>query len=160
VATVNALPVPPGVAPHFLSTMEQRLSLITLGVADYERAKTFYEAMGWSVAMDVQATAFFQAGGTILVLWAREKLAPDTGVVDDGATWGGITLAHNVRSREEVRAVIEEARKNGAEVTREPAETFYGGFAGVFRDLDGHAWEVAHNPGFGLDDHGNVVLPV
>ena len=139
--------------------MEQRLTLITLGVANYERAKAFYEAMGWSVAMDVEETAFFHAGGTILVLWSREKLADDTGVVDEGATWGGITLAHNVRSRDEVHAVIEQARASGAEVTREPAETFYGGFAGVFRDLDGHAWEVAHNPGFELDESGNVVLP-
>lgn len=140
--------------------MEQRLSLVTLGVADYERAKRFYEAMGWFAAMDVQETVFFQAGGTILVLWSRDKLAPDTGVVDEGATWAGITLAHNVRSREEVHSVIDDARRNGGEVTREPAETFYGGYAGVFRDLDGHAWEVAHNPGFGLDDGGNVVLPV
>jgi predicted lactoylglutathione lyase len=139
--------------------VEQRLSLITLGVADYERSKGFYEAMGWGVAMDVEETAFFRAGGTILVLWSRDKLAPDTGIVDDGATWGGITLAHNVRSREDVDRAIEQARSNGAEVTREPAETFYGGYAGVFRDLDGHAWEVAHNPGFELDDRGNVVLP-
>ena len=139
--------------------MEQRLSLITLGVAEYQRSKRFYEAMGWAVAMDVEETAFFRAGGTILVLWSREKLAPDTGVVDDGATWGGITRAQHVRSREEVHRVIEQARTNGADVTREPAETFYGGYAGVFRDLDGHAWEVAHNPGFELDDRGNVVLP-
>jgi predicted lactoylglutathione lyase len=139
--------------------VEQRLSLITLGVADYGRAKAFYEGLGWSVAMDVQETAFFYVGGTVLVLWSREKLAADTGVVDGGATWGGITLAHNVRSREEVQAVIEQARANGGDVTREPAETFYGGYAGIFRDLDGHAWEVAHNPGFELDDRGNVVLP-
>jgi hypothetical protein len=140
--------------------VEQRLTLITLGVADYGRAKSFYEAMGWTVAMDAEETAFFQAGGTILVLWSREKLAADTGVADVGATWGGITLAHNVRSREEVHAVIDDARRNGAEVTREPAETFYGGYAGIFRDLDGHAWEVAHNPGFELDGRGSVVLPV
>ena len=139
--------------------MEQRLSLITLGVVDYERSKAFYEAMGWAVAMDVQETAFFYAGGTVVVLWARDKLAPDTGIEDNGATWGGITLAHNVRTRDEVHEVIEQARANGGEVTREPAETFYGGYAGVFRDLDGHAWEVAHNPGFTLRDNGAIVLP-
>ena len=83
----------------------------------------------------------------------------DSGVADDGSRWGGITLAHNVGSRDEVHAVIDEVRAAGAEIAREPAETFYGGYAGVFRDLDGHAWEVAHNPGFGLDDDGNVVLP-
>jgi len=135
------------------------VTLVTLGVADYARAKEFYEAMGWSPALDVEETAFFQANGVVLVLWARDKLADDMSVPDDGARWSGIALAHNVRSREEVHEVIEQARSNGAEVTREPSETFYGGYAGAFRDLDGHAWEVAHNPGFSLDDGGNVVLP-
>ncbi len=139
--------------------MEQRLTLVTLGVADYARAKAFYEALDWSVALDIEDTAFFQMNGVILVLWARDKLAPDLGIADDGARWGGIGLAHNVGSREAVHEVIEQARTNGAEITREPADTFYGGYAGVFRDLDGHAWEVAHNPGFGLDSEGNVVLP-
>ena len=139
--------------------MEPRISIVTLGVSDYPRAKAFYEALGWECTLDVEDTAFFQANGVVLVLWGRAKLAEDTGVVDDGATWGGITLAHNVRSRDEVDRVIEDARSNNAEIAREPDETFYGGYAGVFRDLDGHAWEVAHNPGFGLDDRGNVVLP-
>ena len=135
------------------------MTLVTLGVADYARAKEFYEALGWTAALDIQETAFFKANGVILVLWARDKLADDMGVPDDGARWSGIALAHNVRSREEVHRVIEQARENGAEITREPAETFYGGYAGAFRDLDGHTWEIAHNPGFGLDDDGNVVLP-
>ena len=135
------------------------MSLVTLGVSDYARAKAFYEALGWSPALDVQETAFFQAGGVVIVLWERGKLADDVGIPDEGARWSGIALAHNVRSREQVHEVIEQARRNGAEITREPAETFYGGYAGYFRDLDGHAWEIAHNPGFGLDDEGNVVLP-
>jgi predicted lactoylglutathione lyase len=139
--------------------VEQRLSLVTLGVADYARAKAFYESLGWSPALDVEDTAFFQANGSILVLWGRDKLAEDMGIPDDGARWGGIALAHNVESRDEVHEIIELARKNGAEITREPAETFYGGYAGVFLDLDGHAWEIAHNPSFGLDEDGNVVLP-
>jgi predicted lactoylglutathione lyase len=139
--------------------VEQRVSLVTLGVSDYARAKAFYEALGWSVALDIEDTAFFQANGSVLVLWAREKLAEDTGISDQGARWGGIVLAHNVRSREEVHEVIEQARSNGAEIAREPSETFYGGYAGAFLDLDGHPWEVAHNPGFGLDDDGNIVLP-
>jgi uncharacterized protein len=139
--------------------MKQSVSLVTLGVADYPRAVAFYEALGWRVALDVQETAFFEANGVVLVLWGREKLAADTGIADDGATWGGVTLAHNVGSRDEVHGVIEGARNAGAEIAREPAETFYGGYAGVFRDLDGHAWEVAHNPGFGLADDGSVVLP-
>lgn len=138
--------------------MKQAVSLVTLGVSDYERAKTFYEALGWSVALDIEETAFFQANSVVLVLWSRDKLAEDSGIADDGATWGGIALAHNVGSREEVDEVVEQARANGATVTREPAETFYGGYAGVFRDLDGHAWEIAHNPGFGLASDGSILL--
>lgn len=139
--------------------MKQSISIVTLGVANYERAKSFYEALGWTVTLDIEETAFFQANGVVLVLWSREKLAQDTGVDDDGSRWGGITLAHNVGSRDAVHEVIEAARANGATITREPAETFYGGFAGAFRDLDGHAWEIAHNPGFRLKDDGSVVLP-
>jgi uncharacterized protein len=139
--------------------MKQSVSLITLGVADYERAKAFYAAIGWSPAMDVEETAFFQANGVVLVLWGRDKLAADMGIADDGARWGGIALAHNVASDEEVDRLIEEARANGAEISREPARTFYGGYAGCFRDPDGHVWEVAHNPGFGLADDGTVILP-
>jgi predicted lactoylglutathione lyase len=139
--------------------VEQRLTLLTLGVADYARAKAFYEALGWTVALDIEETAFFEAGGTILTLWGRDKLASDMRVPDDGASWSGIALAHNVRSRDEVHAVIAQARGLGAEITREPEDTFYGGYAGVFRDLDGHVWEVAWNPGFGLDAEGRVLLP-
>jgi hypothetical protein len=139
--------------------MEPRLTIVTLGVSDYRRAKSFYEALGWVCSLDIEETAFFQANGVILVLWSRAKLAADSGIVDEGARWGGVTLAHNVRSRDEVHRVIEDARASGAEVTKEPQDTFYGGYAGVFRDLDGHAWEVAHNPGFDLDAEGNIVLP-
>jgi predicted lactoylglutathione lyase len=139
--------------------VKQSLSLVTLGVADYDRSKAFYEALGWTVAMDVQETAFFRANGVVIVLWSREKLAADMGIPDDGSAFGGIALAHNVASRDDVHAVLDQARAAGASVVREPSETFYGGYAGVFRDLDGHAWEVAHNPGFGLLDDGSVELP-
>ena len=139
--------------------MKQSVALITLGVADYGRAKAFYEALGWTAAMDVEETAFFEANGVVLVLWGREKLATDMGIPDAGADWSGIALAHNVGSTDEVEAVIALARKNGAAITREPAETFYGGYAGCFRDLDGHVWEVAHNPGFELGSDGSVTLP-
>jgi hypothetical protein len=138
--------------------VRQSVSLITLGVSDYERAKAFYSALGWSPTLEIQETAFFEANGVVVVLWAREKLAADTGVADDGARWSAITLAHNVESRQEVDRVIEEARRSGGTITREPSETFYGGYAGVFRDLDGHAWEVAHNPGFGLKADGSIIL--
>ncbi len=139
--------------------MKQSISLVTLGVADYARAKAFYEALGWTTAMDVEETAFFQANGTVLVLWSREKLAKDLGIPDAGADFGGVALAHNVGSREEVHAIVDVARQSGGVVTREPTETFYGGYAGAFRDPDGHVWEIAHNPGFGLADDGSVALP-
>ena len=139
--------------------MKQSVSLVTLGVADYARAKAFYEALGWRAAMDVEETAFFRANGVVLVLWARDKLADDMGVHDGGARWSGIALAHNVGADAEVDDVIARARANGAEICREPAPTFYGGYAGAFRDPDGHVWEVAHNPGFGLNEDGSVVLP-
>ena len=138
--------------------MEQRVSLITLGVTDVSRARAFYQRLGWKVGLDVQETVFFQAGGLIDTLWARDKLAHDSGVVDPGG-WGGISLAYNVGSRGEVDRIIEEAREAGARISRAPAETFYGGYAGVFLDLDGHPWEVANNPGFGLLEDGTVRLP-
>ena len=138
--------------------MEQRVSLITLGVRDVAASRAFYERLGWRVGLDVQDTVFFQAGGLIIVLWGRDKLAEDSGVADGGG-WGGITLAHNVRSRDEVGRVIDEARAAGARVAREPAETFYGGYAGVFLDPDGHPWEIAHNPGFPLAEDGSIGLP-
>jgi predicted lactoylglutathione lyase len=138
--------------------MKQSIALITLGVADIERASAFYGALGWSPALEVEETVFFQANGVVLVLWGRDKLADDMGIADDRDGWGGIALAHNVGSREEVEAITERARDAGATVTREPAETFYGGYAAGFRDPDGHAWEIAHNPGFPLLPDGSVVL--
>lgn len=139
--------------------MKQAVSLITLGVRDFEAAKAFYESLGWTITVEIDETAFIQANGIVVVLWARDKLAEDSGIVDDGANWGGITLAHNVATRAEVDQVIAEARGAGATITREPSPTFYGGYAGVFCDLDGHAWEIAHNPGFGLEADGSIVLP-
>ncbi|HSL11917.1 MAG TPA: VOC family protein [Actinomycetota bacterium] len=138
--------------------MEQRISLVTLGVADVARARAFYEALGWRAGLDVGETVFFEAGGLIVTLWSREKLADDSGVRDGGG-WGGITLAHNVRSEDEVDAVIEQARAAGAWIAKEPAATFYGGYAGVFVDPDGHAWEVAWNPSFPLAGDGSIRLP-
>ena len=139
--------------------MEQRVSLVTLGVQDLERSLRFYEAMGWRGQV-VEGTAFFQAGGLAVVLWSRAKLAADSGIDDDdGSTFGGIVLAHNVRRRDEVDDVVHRAAAAGAIVTRPPGETFYGGYAGCFRDPDGHVWEVAHNPGFPLDDHGDLTVP-
>jgi catechol 2,3-dioxygenase-like lactoylglutathione lyase family enzyme len=138
--------------------VEQRVSIVTLGVADVAASRRFYEALGWTVGMDVEETVFFQAGGMLMILWSREKLAADSGLEDRGG-WGGLTLAHNVRSHGEVDRVIEEARAAGARITREPATTFYGGYAGVFADPDGHPWEIAWNPGLPLAGDGTIGLP-
>ena len=139
--------------------MEQRISLITLGVADLARAREFYERLGWR-GQEVEETVFFRAGGMALVLWGRDKVAADAGLVDAGSDgFGGITVAQNVRSRAEVDAVLATAAEAGAVITQPARETFYGGYAGFFADPDGHVWEIAHNPGFALDDDGAVVLP-
>jgi uncharacterized protein len=138
--------------------VEQRLSLITLGVADLARARNFYEALGWTTgAAPADDVVFFQAGGMIVALWSRAELTADSGMRDSGG-WGGVTLAHNVRSPAEVDAVIEEARAAGATIARPGAETFWGGYSGVFVDPDGHPWEVAHNPHWTIADDGSVSL--
>ena len=139
--------------------VEQRVSLITLGVRDLGRARRFYEALGWTTgAGPDDDIVFFQAGGAIVALWDRDKLAEDT-VVSDAGGWGGITLAHNVRSPAEVDSVLAEAEAAGATIARPGAETFWGGYSGVFVDPEGHAWEIAHNPRWTLREDGSVQLP-
>jgi catechol 2,3-dioxygenase-like lactoylglutathione lyase family enzyme len=138
--------------------VEQRLSLVTLGVSDLGRARRFYDALGWKTrAAPDDDVVFFQAGGMIVALWGRDRLAEDSGVEDSGG-WGGITLAYNTRDTGEVDAVAEEARAAGARIVREPAETFWGGYSAVFLDPDGHPWEVAHNPGWTITGDGSVEL--
>jgi uncharacterized protein len=137
--------------------VEQRLSLVTLGVADLERAKAFYEALGWSGQSPSDDVVFFQAGGMVVALWGREQLAEDSVVADPGG-WGGITLAHNVGSPEEVDAALAEAERAGGTVPRAGAATFWGGYSGVFHDPDGHPWEVAHNPFWTLAEDGSISL--
>ena len=139
--------------------MEQRVSVITLGVTDLGIARTFYEALGWGTRADPDDdVVFFQAGGLVFALWDRGKLAQDS-AVSDAPGWGGVTLAHNVSSPAEVDEVIEQARKAGAEIGRESGETFWGGYSGVFIDPAGHPWEVAHNPRWEIGDDGSVTLP-
>ncbi|MBA2546564.1 MAG: VOC family protein [Solirubrobacterales bacterium] len=139
--------------------MEQRLSVLTLGVSDLQRARGFYEAIGWTTRAEPDDdVVFFQAGGMVVALWDRTRLAEDS-AVEDSPGWGGVTLAHNVRSPDEVDSVIEEARAAGAKVGREPAETFWGGYSGAFIDPDGHPWEVAHNPRWTIEPDGGVALP-
>lgn len=138
--------------------MEQRISLVTLGVADLAKARRFYEALGWtSESKPEDGIVFFQAGGMVLALWLRSALAEDCRVDDTGG-FGGIALAYNVRSPEEVDAVLLQAEQAGAWITRPGAETFWGGYSGVFLDLDGQPWEVAHNPGWALGADGSVSL--
>jgi predicted lactoylglutathione lyase len=138
--------------------LDQRLSLVTLGVGDLSRARAFYEALGWSTgAAPGDDVVFFQAGGMIVALWDRARLAEDSGVTGGGG-WGGVTLAYNTRSPEEVDVVIEEARSAGAAIPREPGKTFWGGYSGMFVDPDGHPWEVAHNPHWTVNEDGSVSL--
>jgi uncharacterized protein len=138
--------------------VDQRVSLVTLGVRDLATARRFYEAMGWRTrAAPDDDVVFFQAVGMIVALWGRAELAKDS-TVEDAGGWGGVTLAYNVSSPEEVDAVIDEARAAGATIGREPAKTFWGGYSGVFLDPDGHPWEVAHNPHWTVGPDGSTTL--
>ncbi|MFD3869295.1 VOC family protein [Streptomyces sp. NPDC058623] len=139
--------------------MEQRVSLITLAVADLGRSRVFYERLGWR-GQEVEETVFFQAGGLGLVLWDRDKLALDCGLTDSrGTGFGGIVLAHNLRSRQEVDALLAAADRAGGTISKPAEETFYGGYSGCFADPDGHLWEIAHNPGFPLAEDGALTIP-
>ena len=138
--------------------VEQRLSLVTLGVADLARSRAFYEGLGWKVdAAPDDDVVFFQAGGMVVALWGRKQLAEDS-VIEDNGGWGGVTLAYCCRSTDEVDAVLAAAERAGGAIARAGAETFWGGYSGVFHDPDGHPWEVAHNPGWTIRDDGSVSL--
>ncbi len=141
--------------------MEQRISLITLGVADVVRARAFYEALGWvaSRASKEGEVAFFQAGCMALALWGRRELAEDAGVKDGAPSFSGVALAWNGRSEAEVDRVLAEAAAAGGKVVKPGQRTFWGGYAGYFADPDGHLWEVAHNPYFTLEETGALRLP-
>lgn len=140
------------------SGMEQRISLVTLGVADIAKARSFYEALGWSGQSPDGEVVFFQAGGMVLALWDRQKLAVDSAVSADRSGWGGVTLAQNVRSPAEVDAILDQAESAGATIGRRGAPTDWGGYSGVLVDPDGHTWEIAHNPGWSLREDGSVQL--
>jgi predicted lactoylglutathione lyase len=129
--------------------VEQRISLVTLGVTDLARARAFYEALGWSGAQQPDdEVAFYQAGGMIFGLWTK--------LAGHGAT--GMELAHNVRSPEEVDAVLAQATNAGGTIKRPAERAEWGGYTGAFADPDGNVWEVAHNPDWTLDDDGSVRL--
>jgi predicted lactoylglutathione lyase len=137
--------------------MRQRVTVITLGYRDYQRARDFYTAMGWEVHWTDDDVIFFQAGPMILSVWDREKLAKDSGVEDSGG-WGGVTLSYNVNSPEEVDEVLAQAKSAGGTVPRPGGKTFWGGYSGIFVDPEGHPWEVAHNPNWTLHEDGSVSL--
>jgi catechol 2,3-dioxygenase-like lactoylglutathione lyase family enzyme len=136
--------------------MEQRVSLVTLGVRDFTRALSFYEALGWKGRV-LDDVVFFQAGGMIVALWARDQLAEDSTVEDSGG-WGGVTLAYNVDSPEAVDSTLAEAVAAGATLGRPGAATVWGGYSGIFVDPEGHPWEIAHNPFWVLQPNGEIQL--
>jgi catechol 2,3-dioxygenase-like lactoylglutathione lyase family enzyme len=139
--------------------MEQRVSLVTLGVADLERSRRFYEdGLGWRHTGDGEGVYFFQSPGSVIALWSRQELAKDAGISPAGSGFAGMALAYNARSRAEVDAVLAEAEAAGARVLKKAAETFWGGYSGYFTDPDGHIWEVAHNPFWSFDENGGIRL--
>jgi uncharacterized protein len=138
--------------------MDQRISLVTLGVEDLKRARAFYEALGWRSAAAADAdVVFFQAGQMVFALWGLADLTEDSGVAP-GSGFGGVTLAYNVGSPAEVDELIQRASEAGASISRAPDGTFWGGYSGVFLDPDGHPWEVAHNPHWTLSADGSITL--
>ena len=140
--------------------MEQRISLITLGVHDLQRSLAFFERLGWRRSVKAaEGVAFFQCGGIVVSLFPLTDLAKDTGVTTERSGFGGFAIAYNTRSREDVDATLAEAAAAGAEIVKPAQNAFWGGYSGYFRDLDGHVWEVAWNPGFPLDAQGAIQLP-
>jgi catechol 2,3-dioxygenase-like lactoylglutathione lyase family enzyme len=138
--------------------MEQRLSLVTLGVGDLDRSRRFYEALGWKRGNHDEGVVFFQLPGMIFGLWGRAALAEDAKLKDRGATFSGIMLSYNARSKAEVDAVLAEAKAAGGVILKPAQDVFWGGYSGYFADPDGHPWEVAWNPGWSLDKAGRVSL--
>jgi uncharacterized protein len=140
--------------------MEQRVSLITLGVADLGASRRFYEALGWRRAMrKAEGVVFFQTGCMALALWPRTELAKDARVPEAGNGFRGLALAINTRTREEVDAILTEAAPAGGTVVKRGGEVFWGGYTGYFADPDGFLWEVAWNPGFAMAADGSITLP-
>ena len=138
--------------------MEQRVSVVTLGVDDLQRAPSFYEAMGWTVGTAEGQVVFFQLNGLVLALYPHIALAEDAQVPLSAGGSSRVTLAHNVESPDRVDAVLELAVKAGGKLIKPGQKVFWGGYSGYFSDPDGHLWEVAHNPFWTIDDQGNIHL--
>ena len=140
--------------------MEQRITIITIGVDDLKRSTAFFERLGWRRSVrQAQGVSFFQCGSVAVSLIPRSELAKDAGVSPKGEGFGGFAIAYNTRLKEEVDDVLAEAKSAGADIVKPAQQVFWGGYSGYFRDLDGHLWEVAWNPSFPLDDRGAVRLP-
>jgi len=140
--------------------MEQRVSIITLGVADLHRSREFYERLGWRRSMtQAEGVVFFQAGGMALALYPRQELAKDANIAGEGQGFSGMSLAYNARNREEVDAVLAEAEAAGARILKPAQEAFWGGYSGYFSDPDGFLWEIAWNPGFPMAEDGSIRIP-
>ena len=140
--------------------MEQRLSLVTLGVRDLAASRAFYKRLGWTESPASNAeVAFFQCGGVVFALWSRDALADDAGVQAADGRFANISLAHNVRSKGDVDGTLREAEQAGARILKRGAEAPWGGRTGYFADPDGFAWEVAWNPGFEILPDGGIKLP-
>ena len=140
--------------------MEQRMSLITLGVADLPRAVAFYEdAVGWKPEASPPGVVFFDLNGVVFALWPHDELAHDLGMAADSVPgYRGYALAHNVRSEAEVDAIFTQLEAKGAKIVKQPQKTFWGGYSGYFSDPDGHTWEIAHNPFWTIRKDGSVSM--
>ena len=140
--------------------MEQRVSIISLAVADLDRSIAFYEKLGWNRSFAAaEGIAFFQIGDLAFSLYPRDNMARDIGIPAEGSGFSGVALAHNTRTREGVDAILQEAEQARGSIVRAAADQFWGGYAGCFSDLDGHLWEVAWNPHFPIADDGSIALP-
>jgi predicted lactoylglutathione lyase len=140
--------------------MEQRVSLITLGVADLTRSREFYERLGWRRSMaKAEGVVFFQAGGMALALFPLHELAKDANIAPEGHGFNGISLAYNARNRAEVDSVLEDAKAAGAKLLKAAQEADWGGYSGYFSDPDGFLWEVAWNPSFPIAEDGSIRIP-
>jgi predicted lactoylglutathione lyase len=140
--------------------MEQRISLITLGVKDLDRSGGFYERLGWKRSLRAATgVVFFQTGSMAMSLFPREDLAKDARVSSEGSGFAGVTLAVNMRSKQEVDEALQEAARAGGRIVKAAEEAFWGGYSGYFCDLDGHLWEVAWNPRLALAADGSIKLP-